>query len=435
MRTTTLRIIIKKRILLGITSLYSAGALHVIIGSFASKFVVFFGSIFVVRLLSKEDYGVLKYVENIYSYALLAAGLGLANAILRYLVISEDVSEKKGHYTYITRKSFIIDIIIALFLCAYSFSVEFPDKYASARYLIPILALLLPAQDLLAEELYTARAFFKNKLYAYASFITSTLLIFGRIVGAHVGGVSGVLWSRTLLNMVFALIGSIVVWKTFFSGNINKPLALTQERKKEVNAYAFQYMITNGFWALFMLNDTQLLGRLLNDPSVLADYGVAYVFPGNVSIFATAIGIFVAPYFTKNEKNTEWVRRNYKRVYMVSMMVVGVVVSMIALIARPLILWVYGEQYLNVVGLMRVLLIAAFINSGLRFTTANLLAAMGQIKYNMIISGFGIVTQLILDFLLIPKWGGMGVAISNCAVYLAMAVSLFIIFYRKYYKQ
>ena len=162
-------------------------------------------------------------------------------------------------------------------------------------------------------------------------------------------------------------------------------------------------MITNGFWALFMLNDTFLLGMLLNDPSVLADYKVASVLPGNISIFATAIGVFVAPYFTKNEKDKKWVTRNFKKIYLLSAFIVAGVVIIIMILAKPLISIMFGESYLNTVGLMKILLLSAFFNSGLRYTTANILAAMGEIKYNMIISGVGIIVQIILDILFIPN--------------------------------
>ena len=35
------------------------GALHVVIGTFSTKFVAFFGSIVIVRCLSKADFGML----------------------------------------------------------------------------------------------------------------------------------------------------------------------------------------------------------------------------------------------------------------------------------------------------------------------------------------------------------------------------------------
>lgn len=414
------------------SDLYEKGALHITIGTFATKFVAFFGSIVVVRLLSKSEYGLMSYVENIYSYALIFAGLGLSNGILRYLVITEDENEKKGIFQYIVKRSFLINTIIAITMCILSMIIKFPDNYSDARMLIPIVAILLPFQDMLNEGLYTIRSYFKNKLYAYLAFISSTVLIGGRIVGAILNGVTGVLWSRVLINSIFAI---SVIFFIIHRLLVNEPAQpIGYEKKSVINKYSFQYMITNGFWALFMLNDTLLLGLLQNDPTGLADYKVAYVLPGNISIFATAIGIFVGPYFVKNEKDISWVKRNYKKVYLISAVVVGAVSLIISIFASPIIRIIYGEQYLNIVPLMRVLLLAAFFNSGLRFTTANLLASMGEIKYNMFISAAGIVLQTALDLILIPHWGVFSVAISNCFVYLAMAVALFYIFFRKYYK-
>ncbi|GFI50554.1 hypothetical protein IMSAGC020_01763 [Lachnospiraceae bacterium] len=416
-----------------IKKLYNKGALHITIGTFVTKFVAFFGSIVVVRLLSKSDYGMMSYVENIYSYALIFAGFGLSNGILRYLVISEEKEKKKSIFNYIIKRSMIINVAIGAILCILSTILKIPDNYSAVRYLIPTIALLLPFQDLLNESLYTVRAFFRNKMYAYMAFISSLVLIMGRIIGAVVSGVKGVLWSRVLINSIFAIVLFVYISRVFFPRE--RVVPLQKEQKREINIYSFQYMITNGFWALFMLNDTFLLGILLNDPSRLADYKVAYVLPGNISIFATAVGVFVGPYFAKNEKNKDWVKKNFKKVYTLSAGIVGTVAVLIALSAKPLIQFMYGEQYLNVVGLMRILLVAAFFNSGLRFTTANILASMGEIKYNMIVSGVGIVVQVILDFLLIPHLGVMAVAISNCFVFFLMAVTLFSIFYKKYFSK
>lgn len=415
-----------------LSKLYSTGALHITAGTFATKFVAFFGSIVVIKLMSKEEYGLMGYVENIYSYAFLLASLGLSFAILRYLVITDDPVEKKQYFSYILKRSISINIIIAVFLCLFSLVFMFPENYARAKYLVPVVALLLPFQDLLNEDLYTVRAFFKNKFYAYAAFVSSAVLIVGRIVGAFVAGVDGVLWSRVLFNALFAVIGLFYISKKFFIKE--KVPQLPRAKRSIVNTYSIQYMITNGFWALFMLNDIFLIGTLLNDPAILADYKVAYVFPGNISIFAAAIGIFVAPYFTKNEKNKPWIRKNFKKVFILSTVVVGTVALIIGVFGSFFISLISDEQYLNTLGLMRVLLVAAFLNSGVRFTIANLLAAMGEIRYNMIVSVSGILIQVVLDIVLIPNYGVMAVAISNCFVFGAMAIILFFVFYFKFYK-
>ena len=413
-----------------ISKLYSTGALHITIGTFITKFVAFFGSIFVVRLLSKEDYGLMSYVENIYSYALVFAALGLSNALLRYLIIAENEKKKKSYFEYIIKNSFIRNVIILLIMILVSMFVSFPENYAEAKKWIPVVALLLPFQDLVNDDLFTLRAFFKNKLYAYASFAISTALIAGRIAGAVFAGVGGVLWSRVIINFICGSLGYYYVKKKLFvSETVEK---LTPPEAKIVNSYSLQYMITNGFWALFMLNDTFLIGMLLNDPAALADYKVAYVLPGNISIFANAIGIFVAPYFTKNEKDSSWVRRNYKKVFALNALIVGGITLLVIVLGRFLISTMYGEQYLNIVPLMQVLLVAAFMNSGLRYTTANLLSAMGEVKYNMYVSAGGVILQIVADLIFIPRFGTYAVAIANCVIYLLMAVALYITFNKKF---
>lgn len=416
-----------------IDSLYQAGALHVTLGTFITKFVAFFGSIVVVRILSKKDYGVMSYVENIYSYALLAAGLGLSYAILRYVVLGDDINEKKGIYDYVIKSSVLIDILIVVGVVIANQFITYSDGFSSAKLWVPILMILLPFQDLVSETQFTLRAFFKNKLYAYYALFVSTTLILGRIVGAYFDGVGGVFISRIVINAFWAALGLVLIYKLFFKGVHSKPLERT--KKKEINIYSFQYMITNGLWALIMLNDTFMLGQLTSNPEVLADYKVAYVLPGNISIFATAIGVFVSPYFTRHEKDHEWVRKKYKEVFIITAIVVGTVALIFSIFAPFIINLMYGKQYLNTVGLMRALMLAAFFNSGLRFTSANLLAAMGKIKYNLIVSLAGIIIQIILDYLLIPIYGANGVAISNCVVFSMMAIVLFIVFYKQYYKE
>lgn len=415
-----------------IKQLYSSGAIHIIGGTFATKFVAFFGSIFVARILSKDDYGIMGYAETIYSYAFIFAGLGLSYAVLRFLVLAETAEKKKQYFQYILQHGIIRNIIIAGILVVGVNLFPIPANYTRTKALIPILALLLPFQDILNDDLYLLRAFFKNKRFAYLSLVSSVLLILGRIFGALYGGIDGVLWSRVIISAFFSVTFLYLIWKRYFAEI--KVTALPKKEAGIVNSYSIQYMITNGLWAVFMLNDAFMIGQLINDPGVLADYKIACVLPGNISIFATAIGIYTGPRFTKNENDKVWIRTEFRKVYMITAGVVGGAAILLALFSNQLILLMYGKQYLNVVPLMRVLLIGAFINSGLRYTTANLLAAMGEIKYNMFVSGIGIVAQLIIDYILIPKMGVMAVAVSNIIVFALMAISIMAIFIKKYYK-
>lgn len=267
--------------------LQKKGAIHILVGSFIQKFVAFFGSIFVVRTLSKQEYGLLSYVENIYSYALIFAGLGLSNAVLRYIVLARE-NEKRAYYNYIIKHSVIRDIVIAMAICVINVFVKYPDDFSEAKLWVPVIAFLTIFQDIVNNGLYAIRAVFKNKLFAYLAVGSSVLLIVGRIIGACVYNVGGVVVSRVVLN-AFIGVAIIPICIKMFSKSTYQ---LDAAKKKEINAYSIQYMITNGLWAIFMLNDLQMLSMFCADSAIVAEYKVAYLLPANISIFATAIGKF-----------------------------------------------------------------------------------------------------------------------------------------------
>lgn len=422
-----------KKVIKKIHNLYDTGAFHIIIGTFLTKFVALFGSVVVVRLLTKTDYGKLSYIENIYSYAYIFAGIGLSFSALRHIVLAEKIEEKKAIFDYILKHSVIRNSLIYGIVLIVNIFFPYPKGYEDARLWIPILSILVIFQDMVRDVLNTIRAFFANKLYALLSIIVTTGLIIGRIIGAKYAGMGGVLISRILINGIFAFCGVLLVRHVFF-GKVNSE-PLNNKLTADMNKYSLQNMINDGIWALFLLNDTMIISMFITDPAILADYKVASVFPANVSIFATAIGTFVSPYFTQHENDIEWINNNHKKVTLITMAIIGLVVLGLAVLAKPLISMVYGKTYLNTAGLMRGLLIVAFFNSGMRYTTANILAALGDAKVNVYVSAIGVISQILLDFMLIPMIGINGVVVSNAAVYLIMALILLIYFKRSYSKQ
>ncbi len=104
----------------------------------------------------------------------------------------------------------------------------------------------------------------------------------------------------------------------------------------------------------------------------------------------------------------------------------------VAEFAEPVIGRFYGERYLNIIPLMNLLLVTAFITNGLRYTTANLLAAMGRIRVNMIVSFGGMVSQILLNLALIPLFGMYGAAYTSIISYSFMAVAVFVPFVKMY---
>ena len=410
--------------------IWNKGLPHIFAGSFLTKCISFFGSIVLVRALSKSDYGVLSYLENIYGYIWIFAGLGLSNAILRFVVLKDEKEYKRRYFEYAVKTALLFNVLLILLAALLNTFYPHRSEYQNYSWLFYILLLSLPFQYVTDNVLGHERAMFDNRRYVAFSVTLTFAVIASKILFGKVYGIYGAVFSQAVVYILLAVLFYASTCRKHY-GTVSFPRRGTLENEREVNVYSLQYMITNGLWALFMLNDTFILGRFYG-AEMIAEYRVAYTIPGSVALISSSIGIFVAPYFVRNEQNREWVRDRFKKTYLLSAAFVAAVCGLIALLAQPVVRILYGNQYLTVVPVMRILLLAAFFNCGLRYTTANILAAMGQVKYNMIISAVGMVLQIVINLIIVPRYASMGIAVTSCFVYLFMAVSLMIVFYRKY---
>lgn len=413
-----------------ISQIWKAGGIHVIFGNFLNKFVVFFGTIFVVRLISKTEYGGLSYLENLFNIAYIFAGLGVSNAVLRFVVLENSVENKKSIFDFAQKVSFIFDVILTGIICIVNFFYPHEGYYATISWLLYILAIKLPAQYNNDNCLTLQRAMFDNRRFAYYNLALSAGIILAKLLGALSGGLKSIIFLEVIFQYVFCVVITISNRKKYFIGVKKKPISNGQ--KKSMIIYSVQYMITNGVWSLFMLMDVYLLGNLISNPDVVADYKVAYTWPGNISIICSAIGMFITPYFVQHEEDEDWVRNNFRKLFLLNFMLVAATAGVMIIFAKPLIFIYAGSDYYNVIPLMRVITIASLINNGLRYMTANCLAAMGKIKANMAVSIVGILMQIVLNTLLIPKFGVFAPAYVGIIVYLMMAIVLFVVFNKRY---
>ncbi len=405
------------------------GAFHIFIGSFITKFAAFFGSVFIVRVLTKEEFGVLGYAENLFNYTYVLAGMGLANALLRYVILAGERAEKLAYYKYVVRFSTVFNVLLVVAAGALFVFYPHPTEFAAARYLVPLLLLSLPFRSLSDNQNSLQRAMFDNKGYAIWGSAISIAAVAVKFVLAWLFGLEGAVLSSLIVYAMFVALLAFYVRGRYF-GNVSAT-ALSRDDRKSVNQYSVQYMVTNGIWAIFMLNDVLLLGQMTGNANLVAEYKVAYVLPANLSLISASIGVFVTPYFVQHEKEPIWIRKAYKKVFACTAAAIGVVAAVIYIFAGPIISVLYGNQYTAAVPVMRVLLVAAFLNTGLRYTHANLLAAMGQVKPNMLVSLGGVLLQIIVSILVIPSFGAMGVAYTSVLVYALMAAALMAVFWQR----
>ncbi len=411
-------------------NLKDKGAFHIIVGSVLTKVVGLVGSIFVVRLISKSEYGIYGYYENLSSYLLIFLGFGLCSGLLRYLVIADD-SCKKDCFRFALTRGSAWNVLILLAGAALMFFYPHREAFAPYKLVGLLLVLSLPFTFFQYTGLDALRALFDNKGYAWASFLAAFLLIAFRVVGAKLGSVYTLTGAR-LISEALVGIGCVFFAYRHLAKLKGEEKRISPEFRNDFVRYSWQVMLTDGLWTMFMLNDVLILGQFGGSETMVADYQVAYVIPSNLSIFTVSISIFVGPFFTKHEHEGDylWVKENFVRVLLANVGLMAAEALVCLVLARPLIVFLYTEEYLSAVPIMRVLLAAAFMNYGVRATVASILSSIGKQKINLIVAGIGIVVQITLDILLIGQLGALGLALASTLVHLVMGTILLVYFIR-----
>lgn len=413
----------------GVATLFREGAFHIIGGSFLQKLAAFLGSVILVRIISKGDFGLLSYMENLYSYAYIIAGLGLNNALIRYLVKKEEREDKAAVFRFVLLWGTIINVAIFIVLSIVFSLYPHQAEFSFAKYYLPILLLALPFQYLLDTDLFALRGLFQNKIFAKYSVFGVCLIWSLKALGAISLGLLGAIVSWPLSYCACSLFLLFLIKRRLLP---EKASSIPGAEKKEIWVYSLQFMVTNGLWALFMQNDILFIGLLTGSSESVAIYKVAYVIPAAMSILSSSIGTFVAPYFVRHENDYSWVWSHYLKVLLASVVLLGSASVLLYQFGGAIVVLIYGSQYNEAGSIMQLLLIAVFLNNAIRYTAAHLMSAMGKAHVNLIVSAFGVVLQIVADLLLIPVYGVAGAAYASITVYAIMALAATICFLRLY---
>ena len=95
-----------------LNSLKSKGFISFVLSTSISRAISFLSIMFLARILTKSDYGLLSYVDNIRNYVLIVNGLGFSNVILRYCSQNDALSSNKGFLHISLIIGIIFDVVI-----------------------------------------------------------------------------------------------------------------------------------------------------------------------------------------------------------------------------------------------------------------------------------------------------------------------------------
>lgn len=405
-----------------IAGLYTNGFFHIFAGNILNKLFAFISSIVIVRLVSKADYANLAYVDNLYSYVALFAGMGMASAVLKYC--SSDNQRKNLAYLKFSFKyGILFQTVIVAFLLVLAALFKFPFSGVKGMVLFYCLYPVLDYCFLLIQSVI--RALLQSKLYVKISVIqTGTVMVAG-IILAMLIGVKGVLAARYIAVSAAGSIGAVFIIKRFRDVQEN---SLSRSEIKAFLSMSVSLLIANLFSMVMPLNETFLINNLIRDEAVTANYKVATMFPAQLTFISSSIIVYYFPIIARMENKKE-IWKLSKRIGLFTGAVILAIVVCGVVLSKYIVLGIYGERYIDALGLSRIFWIVYSLNAGFRMIPMNVLPAIGKAKFNAVAASVTSIIHFGIDYFMISNYGITGVAVATVWMYLLSGVTYWIYLY------
>lgn len=376
-------------------------------GQIANGLIWFVAVIFLARYLGASNFGIFSFVFAYLGFFAILMDLGM------YAIIVREISRDRARADRLIGNAIIMKIILSLFALGlacfiisflhYPFNTKLLVYVASLSFLFSFATLYgLIFQVSLRMEYPTMVNIFsgllKLALFLYLIFLKAPLLWF--IIAGVIINLPGLFiiryLSRRFVRPKFEI--NFEIWKNLLKESW--PLALTA-------TFIMIYTRIDQLM-LFQMKGAQAVGY----------YSAAVRLPEALVIFPVAFMASVFPLMSRYFKiSKEFLTRSYTLSFKYMMMLIIPIAVGTALLSRPIISLIYGERFLPSAPALSIL-----IWSGVficyRIVHSNVLVSTNKQKAYFLFTSTGAVINVILNLILIPRYGIIGASIATLVSYI-----------------
>jgi len=385
-----------------------------------SKLLSLLLSIFIIRILTKEDYGNLMYAYTIISFVMPFMGMGVFQSFIKYAPIQKFLFQRKTIFKYtfiggIITSSILVAVII---IVAPLLTTEIPAAY---KYLLLFSGLILSLFIFESVKNYL-RIFYLNKAYAKLEILHSVFVfIFGLVltyfIGAY-GFILSIVFVPLFLSL-YLLSTKSIISKENIQININK---------KQFWIYGIYTSLGGLVSQLIFSVDIISIGNILDDATALAQYKALSLIPFSLLFLPGAIIKTDFVKLVQEAKNRTYLISYVKNFMLIFLMTSFGLIATVYFLDEWIINLIFGKEYLEEVNLLMIFsigIVGAFI---FRVPFGNIMVAIGWTKISTFISILTLIADVILNYFWIQKWGIQGAAYATSLLLWLSGLATFIVF-------
>ena len=383
---------------------------YILLSSFISKFLSFLTSIFLIRIISSSDFGILAYSMSILSFFIPFSGGGMHFSYLRFAP-NHKSNDRQRLFSNTLFIGFLFSILTILFLFYLISKLNIKDSlFYNVIYLLSLYQLSYFVTELIKINFLVESL---NKRFAFLEIIISfSIFIFG-IIFAYIFGLMGYVY----VYVFFPLI-CVLPYLNLKSLKIKLP--------KKYISYGIWVGIGSIASQLLYSIDIFLIGNIIKNNHQIALYKSASIIPMAIFFIPNS---FLKSFYTdlaKNSKNKIFIIKFLKDYLSIFFVVTICLFSFLFIFSKEIILIFFGLEYLDCLSSYKILLIGSIGAFLLRIPFGNLLAALGKSDWNAFISIALILMNILMNIIFIPNYGINGAAIvTSFLFWLSGLISLF----------
>jgi len=383
-----------------------------------------FITIYLVRYLGPQKFGLLSYAISYFSIFSSFASLGLDNILVRELVSDAD------------KKNLLLGTSIYLRLIA-----------ASATILLVMIAILVTGEDFLTSILIisiSSSVIFQsfNVIdYYFQAMVQSKYVVYSQFVSLIIASVVKILLIYYKANLIYFAItitlesillalGLYFIYKKYNFGKLN--WQFSYEVSKKLLKDSFPLILSSIVIAVYMKIDQIMIKKMLTD-SELGFYASAVKVCESFYFIPMALTNSVFPAIINAKKKGEkFYKIRLQQLYnSVTWISIGITIP-ITIFTPQIITSLYGEKFISASPVLQIYIwstVATFWG----VASSQFLIAENFTKISFYRTLIGMITNVVLNFILIPRIGIIGSAIATLISYSAATFSL--VLWKDTYKQ
>jgi O-antigen/teichoic acid export membrane protein len=381
-----------------------------------SKLIVLITMVILARILNPKDFGIAGFATLAVAYLSLIKDFGLGNALI----------QRRTDVEKAANTVFTLNLIIGLFL---AIVIIFMAPLVADFFHEPIVKVMLCVLSLtfIIEPLGSVHVAllqreldFRNKLIPdigriiFKGFIT---------IGLALGGYGA--WSLIIGQLVSVVVAVILSWMVF---PWRPTLCVDKKQAHSLMVFSIPLMGFNILDTVIVNLDSTVIGHLLGDKA-LGIYSLAYRIPDlmiiNIWLVLAAV---MFPTFASIQHQPDMLRRGFLATTRYLQIIIVPISLSLTLTADPLVRFLLGPKWLEVIPILQLIAIYALIDS-IGVTAGDIYKAIGRPSLLWKL-GLIHISVLVPCLLIGVKYGLVGIAIGRLiTVFLLRSMNLYVAAY------